>query len=151
MAWFAAAIPYITTAATTATALAQSANARNLGNFNARVEAGQAKAARQQALREEEGLRRGSRLFHGRQAAAIAQSGVGSGGTAGILAEQSGTFAELDALTTRYQGMLQGSGLLARSGATRWQSNQEAMGYGLLAGGELLAGGSNIYRQRKAR
>lgn len=148
MAWFAAALPYLTTAVSTAGAVAQGMNARNQANFNAGLEARQGKAAQQQALREEEGLRRGSRLFLGRQAAAIAQAGIGSGGTAGLLADQSGTLAELDALNTRYQGVLQGGGLLARAGATRRQGSADAASSYLLAGGQLLSGAGRVYRQR---
>lgn len=149
MAWFAAAIPYISTIASTGAAVAQGVNARNLANYNAGLERNQAKVARDQAVREEEGIRRGSRLFLGRQAAAIAQAGIGSGGTAGLLADQSGVYSELDALTTRYQGQLQGTGLVARANASAFQGRQDAGAAGLLAGGELLAGGSKIYRSRR--
>lgn len=145
MAWFAAAIPYLTTALSVGGAAAQGANARRTANFNARLEENQSRAAQQQAVREEESLRRGSRLFLGRQAAAIAQAGIGSGGTAGLIADQSGTLAELDALTMRYQGVLQGQGLLARAGATRRAGSADAASSYLLAGGQLLTGGSKLY------
>jgi hypothetical protein len=145
MAWFAAAIPYISTAVTTGAAVAQGINARARANYDAQVEANQSRATQDQALREEEGLRRGSRLFLGRQAAAIAQAGIGSGGTAGLLAEQSGTLAELDALTLRYQGILRGNGLLASANATRRAGRQDAAASYLLAGGQLLKGTGRIY------
>ncbi len=145
MAWFAAAIPYISTIASTGAAVAQGVNARNLANYNARLERNQGKVAQDQAVREEEGLRRGSRLFMGRQAAAIAQAGIGSGGTAGLLADQTGVLSELDALTLRYQGKLQGTGLVARANASAFQGKQDAGQAGLLAGGQLLMGAGRAY------
>jgi hypothetical protein len=148
MAWFAAALPYISTAVTTTAAVAQTINARNRERYNAKVRELEAKTATDQALREEEGLRRGSRLFLGRQAAAIAQAGIGSGGTAGLLADQSGALAELDALNVRYGGQLRPGGLIAAAES----SASRARGTGLLAGGQLLVGATDIYdRARRPR
>lgn len=104
--------------------------------MNARLLEDQARAARSAAARDEETQRREARIALGRQAAAVAEAGGGSGGSAGALLEQSAVFAELDALNIRYGGELRAKGLLAESMSMR----QRARSAGLLAGGQLLTG-----------
>lgn len=75
----------------------------------------QARTARQQAGAEEESQRREARRQLGRQSAAIGQAGIGFGGTAGLLQEDSAIQAELDALNIRYGGEKQAESLLNQS------------------------------------
>lgn len=66
--------------------------------------------ARAEGYAAEDTQRRGGRMQLGRQAAAIAQSGIVAGsGSALDVATQSATFAELDALNVRYEGLMRGS------------------------------------------
>lgn len=72
----------------------------------------QARVAREQAGAEEEAQRKQARALLATQRAAMAQAGIGAGGTVGLLAEDSALQAELDALNIRYGGELRASGLL---------------------------------------
>lgn len=76
----------------------------------------QARVARQQAGAEEESQRRQARQLLSSQRAAIGQSGIGYGGTAGLLMEDSAMQAELDALNIRYGGEMQASNILNQAG-----------------------------------
>jgi hypothetical protein len=146
MAWFAAAAPLISTAATTGLAIAQAVNARNASKYNAGLAATQAKEAQMQAAAEEEQQRREARTFMGRQRAAVAQSGVGPG-TTDLLENQSAVLAELDALNIRYGGNMRGRGLLLE-GASQRRSAGTA---GLLAGGQVLYSASNLAKHYQHR
>ena len=77
---------------------------KRVGERNARALEDQARVARQQATRDEEMQRRESRMFRGRQAAALAEAGIGSEGSGGGLLDQSALFAEFDALTFATEG-----------------------------------------------
>src|SRR4051812_15919694 len=112
MAWFAAALPYLA-------AGVQAAGSIRNGMQNSKTLKLQAIAANQQTQADEEAQRRESRQFLGRQAAAAAEAGVGYDGSTGLIAAQSATMAELDALNTRYAGRLRGAGLLSDSRATK--------------------------------
>jgi hypothetical protein len=81
--------------------------------YNAIVKQQNAALARQQAGAREEQQRRGARQLLGQQRAALAQAGIGTGGSALDIEEQSAVRAELDALTIAYEGELQAKGLLA--------------------------------------
>lgn len=67
----------------------------------------QAKQAGDQAATQELAVRRENNQQLGAQAAAIAESGSGFGGTNRRIQEQDATNAELQALFTRYQGRLE--------------------------------------------
>lgn len=127
---------------------------------NAALLRGQASLARQQAGADEEAQRREAKRVLGTQRAAIGQSGIGFGGTAGQLIEDSAVQAELDALNIRYGGELQASELAEQAGmsdleakilkknaksakragvmnaaTSLLQSGAQAYGSGLLSGG----------------
>lgn len=89
---------------------------------NAVLLRGQAATARQQAGRDEEAQRREARRFLGTQRAAIGQSGIGFGGTAGQLLEDSAVQAELDALNIRYGGELQATDILNQAAMSDTES-----------------------------
>jgi len=119
----------------------QKADAANAAALDA-----QAFHARSQAGRDEEALRRESRIKIGRQAAASAESGIGLTGSAGLLLEQSDILSELDALNIRYGGRMKGQALKANARAIRAGSSS---GYGLLAGAQLLSGVSRTYTNQR--
>jgi hypothetical protein len=89
----------------------------------------QARVAEQQGLADEEAMRRQAREILGAQAAAMAQSGTGPGGSNELIARQSAALAELDALNIRYRGQMQAKAL--RKGA---KSAKQAGLFALLAG-----------------
>lgn len=99
------------------------------GNAQARLLRAQAREAQRQAYADEEALRREARQVLGAQAAAMAQSGTGLGGTNEALVRQSAALAELDALNIRYRGLTQAKALRAEAKAAK-----RAGRYSLFAG-----------------
>lgn len=85
---------------------------RDIEQFNIKVGEQNAALTAQQASVREEQQRRESRQILGTQRAAIAQSGVGFGGSSADIIRQSETSAELDALNIRYAGVLERMGIL---------------------------------------
>lgn len=149
MAWFAAAVPWLTGAATvvsTGAAIASAQGQAKIAGFNAQQREQEAKIAQAAANRDEEAQRRESNAILGKERAALAEAGLGSGGTTGMLVDQSAVLAELDALNIRYQGMLRGAGLLSEAATTRFGGRQIGRSAGLLAGQQLLAGGAETGR-----
>lgn len=97
--------------------------------------------ARAEGYAAEDTQRRGARLQLGRQAAAIAQSGVVAGsGSALDVATQSATFAELDALNVRYEGLMRGTSF-----------EQQAVGYDREAVGHEREAAIGRYSAKSAR
>lgn len=119
---------------------------------NAMLQRQQARTARQQAGAEEEAQRRQAAQFLGTQRAAIGQSGIGYGGSAGQLIEDSAIQAELDALNIRYGGEQQAQGLLEQarsseleSGLLRANAKQARAAGAMGAGTSLLSAGAQAY------
>jgi hypothetical protein len=115
----------------------------------------QARVARQQAGAEEESQRREARQLLATQRAAIGQSGA-SGGTLGLLQEDSEMQAELDALNIRYGGEQQASNLLSQaneagisSGILKGNASQASRAGYLGAGAGLLSSGASLYSKYK--
>jgi hypothetical protein len=125
-------------------------------DYNAKVLAQNATIARQQANAREEAQRRVARQALGEQRAALAQAGIGLGGSAADVYGRSAANAELDALNIRYEGELDARGLLAQSEQERYQGKVNLMnaksakqgGY-LDAASSLLAGASKAYGIKK--
>lgn len=112
----------------------------------------QARVARQQAGADEEAQRRQARQVLGSQRAAIGQSGIGFGGTAGMLMDDSAMQAELDALNIRYGGEQQATSLLNQAREAGVSSDilksnaKQAKRSGFLgAGTSLLSAGASLY------
>ncbi len=95
----------------------------------------QARVAFAQGYADEEASRRASRYQLGEQAAALAQAGIGSGGTAELVVKDSALAAEMDALNYRYRGIQQGRALKSQAKAIRRNA--------FLAAGTQLLSGSN--------
>lgn len=85
---------------------------RDIEKFNIRAAEQNAALTAQQTSAREEQQRRESRQLLGTQRAAIAQSGVGFGGSSADIMRQSAASAELDALNIRYAGDLERMGIL---------------------------------------
>lgn len=133
----------------------QAANLKTQAQMSARNAAllrGQASLARQQAGAEEEAQRRQAKQILGTQRAAVGQSGIGFGGTAGMLLEDSAVQAELDALNIRYGGELQASDLLSQASQSDIESQilkknaKAAKKAGIMgAATSLLSAGAQAY------
>lgn len=125
----------------------------NANRYNAQVKQMQARVAAQQANAKEEQQRRAGRAFQSKQMAALAQAGIGFGGSALDLIDDASNKAELDALTIRYEGTLQTKGLLAEAEGEMYQAdvnimagkNAKKASY-LNAGAALLQGGSSYMK-----
>jgi hypothetical protein len=83
--------------------------------YNAAVSRDQARQALQVSSAQQMQLRREQRQAAGRQRAAAAQAGIGEGGSARDVLEQSQTLAELDVLNVAYDGMLRARGYSTQS------------------------------------
>lgn len=122
-----------------AAAVQSSLNQSASAEFNAKMGISNAEQAAMQAGAAEDAQRRRAGIALGEGRAAMAQSGVDPTSGSGLLVEeQSARNAELDALTVRYQGLLEGRGLLAQSALDQRQAaiySQNAVYAGL--GGAL--------------
>lgn len=125
--------------------------------YNAAVARNNAQAARQESTAAQIAQQRRGRQILGAQRAATSQSGVGFGGSSGDLLEQSGTFAELDALNLAYEGEVRASGFMAQSDLDSYYarvsktnaSSARTSGY-LGAASALATGGSRLYGQSRS-
>jgi hypothetical protein len=95
-------------------------NDAKIAGYHASVADLNAKTAGQQASADEERTRRESRQFLGQQAAAVAQSGTGLGGSNADVMRQDAALAELDALNVQYAGDLERRGLLQEAEGHRY-------------------------------
>lgn len=119
-------------------------------NYNATVMDQNAGIERSQANQREEAQRREARMILGSQRAALSQAGIGSGGSAADVMQQSATNAELDALTLRYEGDMRSRGLMIGAEQERYQGRVAGMnskaavkqGY-MQAAGSILGGTGN--------
>jgi uncharacterized protein involved in type VI secretion and phage assembly len=91
--------------------------------YNATVARNNAQIASDQANAKEEAQRRNFARLQGQAVAGIAQSGTGFEGSNYDLLKQNETNNELDALTIRYQGQNQSSGLLAQAQLDEYNAN----------------------------
>ena len=101
----------------------------------------QARVAFAQGYADEEAARRQARYQLGEQAAALAQAGIGPGGTAELVVKDSALAAEMDALNYRYRGLQQGRALRSQAKAVR----RDAF---LMAGAQLISGSADQKNQR---
>jgi hypothetical protein len=131
-------------------AAAQGRAQQQAQQYNAIVKQQNAALARQQAGAREEQQRRQARQLMGQQSAALAQAGIGLGGSALDIEEQSAVRAELDALTIAYEGELQATGMLAAAQQDIYQgeaaraagANAQSASY-VSAGASLLSGAAS--------
>jgi hypothetical protein len=124
-------------------AIQQGNAAKDAANYNAGMLDQNATVERQQAGAREDALRRRSAMVLGSQRAAFGQSGGGMGGSAADVMQQSAMNAELDALTTRYEGDLRARGMQAQATGERFAGEQaQRQGY-FNAVGSILGGAGN--------
>lgn len=79
------------------------------------------------------------------QRASILQGGLGSGGSMGALAAQSGRDAEMDALNIRYEGGLRQTSLLEEAKQLKWQARQMRRGAKMALATSFLSAAASGY------
>jgi len=145
MAFMVAALPYITMAISAAGAMQQGRQAKATAEYNAKQQEVSADAARRQAAEREQMQRNEARKLLGKQRAAIAESGVGFGGSSQDIYLQSARDAELDALNLRYAGELEARGLIGQAAAERMEGRARAQQAGYQVAGSVLGGVAKAY------
>lgn len=126
-------------------AIQQGTAAKNAGDFNAAILNQNAVTERQMAGEREEAQRRTARRVLGSQRAALAQSGIGLDGSAADVMQQSAANAELDALTTRYEGELRSRGMETQARLERYQGKAAKKASYFEAAGSILSGSGQAY------
>lgn len=106
MAWVGAVLNIVSSVAGVAGGVADGQATAAQRAFSSRVARENARTVGDQSAMRQEAMRRQSDQMLGAQAAAIAESGTGMGGSNGLIAAQDAALAELDALTERYEGRL---------------------------------------------
>jgi 4-diphosphocytidyl-2C-methyl-D-erythritol kinase len=108
--------------------------------FNTAVARQEGQNAMLQAGAAEGEQRFKNQMFMGRQAAAAAQSGTGPGSTT-LVQQQSAAQSELDALTTRYKGILTKHGYDTEADNFDRQGHQAMTAAFIKAGADLVGQG----------
>jgi hypothetical protein len=145
MAFMVAAIPYITMAIGAVSAIQQGRQAKASADYNAKQQEVSADITRRQASEREQMQRNEARKMLGKQRAAIAESGVGFGGSSQDIYLESARDAELDALNLRYAGELEARGLIEQAKLTRMEGRAKAQQAGFQAVGSVLGGVAKGY------
>ena len=115
----AAALPFIAAGAAAVSTIAETAQARAVGEAQAKGLEEAARGASMQAGVEEEAQRRQAAFQMGETRAAGAQMGLLESASFGDVYGQAATMAELDALNIRYTGEGRRRGLMYEAGVTR--------------------------------
>lgn len=145
MAFIVPFIPYITAAIGAVGAIQQGQQAKVSAEYNAKQQEVSADITRRQAGEREQMQRNEARKLLGKQKAAIAESGVGFGGSSQDIYLQSAQDAELDALNLRYAGELEARGLIEQSKITRMEGRERARQSGYQAVDSVLGGVAKGY------
>jgi hypothetical protein len=106
---------------------------------NAAMQRQEADSARAIGSARQEAQRRRARELLGEQRAAIGQAGIGWGGSAQDVLEQSAATAELDTMNIGYESELQARGLMSRANISEFEGKQ-AKKAGMLRAGTTLLG-----------
>lgn len=134
----------------------QTQQAADIAGYNAQVAAAQARNAARVGAANEAAQRRKNADIIGQQAAALAEANIGgaSAGSGYDVIRQNQAQLELDALNTRYQGLLNRTALNQQSRMYSFESNQlnqqasqQKLGAYLGAGTALLGGASKYTQQ----
>lgn len=120
--------------------------ADRVGAANARALEGQAASVRAATVAREGMVRTRNREELSKQRAALLQSGVDPGSGSALVGVTQSTYdAELDALTTRYEGMLQAQGLDTQASMSRYEGKARKKQSRLSAAGQLLTTAGATY------
>lgn len=116
----------------------QGMQAKNAGDYNAKVLATEGAVSGMQANQAELTQRRQGNEAIGRSTAAAVESGGGLQGSTGAILHQSATNAELDALNVRYAGLLRKTSYDTQSSLDKQQGKDAMAGAFLSGAGSLL-------------
>lgn len=132
---------------------AQQEAAARASEYNAAVARQRADSTTAAYGQREQQQRRAASLQAGQRSAAMAQSGMGTGGSNADLERQSSIMSELDALNIRYEGATRARGLLAQSemdtysaASSRMAGSMAKQGSYLAAAGKLMSGTGDYIR-----
>lgn len=142
---------YIAAVVSAGTAVAGGVQQSNQADAEAELAQNNADAAAQQASIAEDAMRRRNRGLLARQRASIAESGIGFGGSAEKLQQDSAVAAELDALNIRYEGRMKQLGLQADASIAKTRASNAMAGGYLSAAGELLGGYADASKLKAMR
>lgn len=140
---------WIATAVSGGTTLASGYQQSQVAEAESDLAKENAKAAAEQASAAEDATRRRNRSILARQRAAIAESGIGFGGSSETLQQDSAVQAELDALNIRYEGRLRGLGFQTDANVARQRSRNAMAGGALSTAGQLLGGAADVYAMKR--
>lgn len=145
------AVPFLvaSTAMQAVGSIQQGRAADKAARYNAKILEQNAATELSQASEREDAVRRQAAMVLGKQSAAFAQSGGGMGGSAADVMQQSSTMAELDALTTRYEGALRAQGLRAEAATERYAGKQAKQAGYFNAANSILSGASAYSMYKK--
>jgi hypothetical protein len=133
-----AALPFIAAAASAVSTLAETAQARAVGEAQARGVEEQAATVSREAGAQEEAQRMAAKFQMGETRAAASQMGIAESVTFGDVFGQAETMAELDALNIRTAGESRRRGLMYEAAVTR--AARPKWGPALLAAGTKALG-----------
>jgi len=120
----------------------QGKNQQKLHDYNAKMLRQNADVENSQGNAREEAHRRQARQVLGKQAAIVAQSGGGFGGSSADIMKQSATNAELDSMMIRYESQLKSKGMKDQAEAEVYSGKlAKQQGY-YNALSSILSGGS---------
>jgi hypothetical protein len=117
----------------------------NQSDYNALLLQRNADIVNQQTNASESLQRRRAGSVLASQRAAIAQGGLGVGGSMSALAAQSGRDAEMDALNIRYEGGLRETSLREEATQQNWQAKQLRKGAKTAIATSYLKGAASAY------
>ena len=135
VAYFAYAAEAVAAVGAITSAQAQS----NALNYNAKIDAQNAVNASRVANVNEDAVRRVNAQKLGNLKAGLLQSGIGTGGTAVDLLATSAANTELDALNTRYEGVLKSRSYSQQADVNQFQANSAVTAGYLSAGAHALS------------
>lgn len=146
LAYTAAAVSAAGAAASAISQSAQEKQKADIADRNAKLSDQQSEQVLAQGVEREQGVRMQAAQQLGAQRAAVSESGFNaSSGSALDVQTQSSQMAELDALQTRYQGILQGESLTDQAAQQRYQADvSRTNAKTALATGFLSAAGSAL-------
>jgi hypothetical protein len=132
-------IPFIGAAISAVSSLMDTAQQREVAKAQENMLKGEASVARRQAGMQEEALRRDTQRQFGELRAAGAQAGLLQSVSFADVYKQAATAAELDALSTAYQGETEAQSLLTEAAITR--ASRPSWTQGILRAASATVGG----------
>ena len=125
--------------------LLQGSRQQSAYDTNASIMRGEQNLSIEEGGQQANQVRHNSRDTLGKQIAAFGASGAGYGGSSARALSQSAVNQEMDALNTKYKGVITGYGYGVQAGLDQSAGNQAFGNAALMAGSKLLAANSSSY------